>query len=162
MPTYLWSQIAAENATADPTCPFPEGQPPSSLNDGIRGMMAAEARHDADVSGSISTSSSGTDTAYVLSSNSGYTELEQLNDQIIAFSPNVTNGAGPVTLEVDGLGVFPIQSSPGVTLQAGVLIQGTPYVVIFNQSAGAFYLMGSYGNAPSTRWRRARREPHTP
>jgi microcystin-dependent protein len=146
MPVYKWSETAANNATADPTCPFPEGQAPSSLNDGIRGLMAAVAQYTADISGSISTSSSGTDIAYVLSSNSGYTELEQLNGQIIAFSPNVTNAGGPVTLEVDGLGVFPIQPSPGVTLQAGVLIQGTPYVVIFNQSAGAFYLMGSYGN----------------
>jgi len=39
----LWSQTAANNATADPAINWQEGQPPSSVNDSARAMMAAIA-----------------------------------------------------------------------------------------------------------------------
>jgi microcystin-dependent protein len=109
--------------------------------------MAAVAQYTADISGSIVTSSSGTDIAYVLTSNSGYTELAQLNGQTIAFSPNVTNGPGPVSLIIDDLGPFQIQPAPGVTLQSGAIIQGTPYVGLVNTTTMAIYLQNaSFGN----------------
>jgi hypothetical protein len=66
---------------------------------------------------------------------------------------------------VGGLGAFPIQPSPGVTLPAGTIIQWTPYIVTFNHTVGAFYLHGFYGN-PYNVWisgarrRIARRFPY--
>jgi microcystin-dependent protein len=64
---------------------------------------------------------------------------------MIAFSPHVTNGA-TVTLNVDGLGAKPLRSAPNAELLPGTIIQGTPYVAVYNNTDGAFYLQGLYGN----------------
>jgi microcystin-dependent protein len=48
---------------------------------------------------------------------------------------------------VDGLGAKPLRPSPGVELPAGSLILGTPYVAIYNNTDGAFYLQGGVGAA---------------
>lgn len=143
MTLFKWSQTAANNGTADLTCPFPEGMAPSAYNDGMRGAMAAVAKYRDDVAGAIVTT--GSSNGYALSSYEGFDSLAHLNGQIIAFSPHVTNGAGPVTLTVDGIGRN-LRSSPGVELLAGTLIAGTPYVAMFNQADNVFYLRGFYGN----------------
>jgi microcystin-dependent protein len=64
---------------------------------------------------------------------------------MIAFTPHVTNGA-TVTLNVDGLGAKPLRSAPNTELLAGVIIHGTPYAAVYNNSDGAFYLQGFFGN----------------
>lgn len=144
MAWYNWSQTAASNANADTSINWAEGQAPSSVNDSARAMMAATAKYRDDIAGAIVTG--GTSTAYTLSSFSNFDTLAHLNGQIIAFSPHATNGAGPVTLLVDSLTAKPLRSSPGVELLAGTIIQGTPYLVVYNNSDGAFYLQGFYGN----------------
>jgi microcystin-dependent protein len=143
MTLYKWSQTAANNATADTSVNWQEGQAPSSINDSARAMMASVAKYRDDVSGAIVTS--GTSTAYAVSSYETFDTLVHLNGQIIAFTPNATNGA-TVTLNVDSLGAKPLRSSVGVDLLAGVLIQGTPYAAVYNNSDGVFYLQGFYGN----------------
>src|SRR5258708_1121407 len=143
MPFYLWSQNAASNATADPTCPFPVGMSPSAVGSGIRAEMAALAKYRDDIAGAIVTA--GTSTAYTVTSYSAYDTLAHMNGQVIAFTPHVTNGA-TVTLNVDGLGVRGLRSAPGVDLQAGTLIAGTPYLAIYNNGSSVFYLQGFYGN----------------
>jgi microcystin-dependent protein len=40
----------------------------------------------------------------------------------------------------------PLRSAPNTELLAGMIIQGTPYVAIYNNSDGAFYLQGLFGN----------------
>ncbi|MCK1393638.1 tail fiber protein [Bradyrhizobium sp. 1] len=144
MTLYKWSQIASADATADSTINWAEGQSPSSVNDSARGMMAAIAKYRDDISGYLGTG--GTSTALTLATNQVFDSLANLHAKVVAFTMNVTNGAGPVTLNVDGLGAKPIQASPGVDLPAGVLIQGTPYVAIYNNVAAAFYLQSFYGN----------------
>jgi microcystin-dependent protein len=42
----------------------------------------------------------------------------------------------------------PLRSSPGVELQAGTIIQGTPYVCTYNNTDGAFYLLNFFGASP--------------
>lgn len=143
MPWFNWSQTASANATADATINWAEGQAPSSINDSARAMMAATAKYRDDIAGAIVTG--GTSTAYTVASYSAFDTLAHLANQVIAFSPHVTNGA-TVTLNVDGLGAKPLRSSPGVELLAGTIIQGTPYVALYNNSDGAFYLQGYYGN----------------
>jgi microcystin-dependent protein len=71
--------------------------------------------------------------------------LAHLNGQMIAFTPHATNGA-TVTLNVDSLGAKPLRTSPGAELPAGTIIQGTPYVAIYNGLDATFYLRGFYGN----------------
>jgi microcystin-dependent protein len=142
MPFYRWSQVAATNGTADPTALFPEGMAPSALNDGNRGQMAALKQWGDDIAGAIVTG--GTATAYTVASYSVFNSLANMNGQMIAFSPHATNGA-TVTLNVDSLGAKPLRSAPNTELLAGVLIQGTPYLAVYNNSDGAFYLQGFYG-----------------
>jgi hypothetical protein len=144
MTLYRWSQTASADASADSTINWAEGQAPSSVNDSARAMMAATAKYRDDVAGAIVTT--GTSTAYTVSSYQVFDTLAHLGGQMIAFTPHVTNGAGPVTLNVDSLGAKPLRTSPGVELLAGTIIQGTPYVAVYNNGDGAFYLQGFFGN----------------
>jgi microcystin-dependent protein len=143
MTLYKWSQTASADATADPTINWAEGQAPSSVNDSARAMMAATAKYRDDIAGAIVTS--GTSTAYAVSTFQVFDTLAHLGGQMIAFTPHVTNGA-TVTLNADSLGAKPLRTSPGVELLAGTIVQGTPYVATYNDVDGAFYLQGFFGN----------------
>ncbi|MBV9064271.1 MAG: tail fiber protein [Methylobacteriaceae bacterium] len=143
MTLYKWSQTAASDATADSTINWAEGQAPSSINDSARAMMAATAKYRDDIAGAIVTA--GTSTAYTVSSYEAFDTLAHLSGQMIAFTPHTTNGA-TVTLNVDSLGAKPLRTAPNTELLAGTIIQGTPYVAVYNNTDGAFYLQGFYAN----------------
>lgn len=143
MAFWSWSKTAATNANADSTINWAEGQAPSSINDSARAMMARTAEYRDDIAGAIVTG--GTSTAYTVTSNQGFDTLAHMDGKVIAFSPHTTNGA-TVQLNVDGLGLKPLRSAPSTELLAGTIIQGTPYVALYNNSDGAFYLQGFYGN----------------
>jgi microcystin-dependent protein len=143
MTLYKWSKTAENNATADPSINWQEGQAPSSVNDSGRAMMASIAKHRDDIAGAIVTG--GTATAYTVASYEAFDTLARLNGQTIAFTPHVTNG-GTVMLNVDSLGARPVRSAPSVELLAGTLIQWTPYLALYNQSDAVFYLHGFFGN----------------
>src|SRR5215813_5149086 len=98
MAFWNWSKTAAANATADPTINWAEGQAPSSINDSARAMMAATAKYRDDIAGAIVTS--GSSTAYTVSSYEVFDTFAHLNGQMIAFTAHTTNGA-TVTLNVD-------------------------------------------------------------
>ncbi|MFK4720542.1 microcystin-dependent protein [Bradyrhizobium niftali] len=140
---YTWSETAAANGTADASVSWPEGMAPSAINDSARAMMAILRRWGSDISGAIATT--GTSTAYAVTSHSTYDSLAHLDGQVIAFTPHTTCGA-TVTLNVDSLGAKPLRSAPSVELPAGVIIQGTPYLATYNNSQGAFYLQNFFGN----------------
>jgi microcystin-dependent protein len=146
--TYIWSQTAANNATADSAINWSEGQAPSTVNDSSRAMMAVLKKHDDDITGGIITG--GTSTAFTVTSNSVFDSLAHLSGQLIAFSPHATNGASP-TLNVDGLGAKPIVFAPESPVPAGTLILGTPYVVLYRNDFGtpSFVLQGGVG-APNS------------
>jgi len=140
---FNWSQTPASNANA--TYTWAEGMAPSSVNDSARGIMSDVAKWRDDISGAIATG--GSSTAYTVTSYSTFTSLALMNGQMIAFTPHTTNGA-TVTLNVDGLGAKPLRPAPSVELQSGVLIQGTPYAAVYNNSDQVFYLFG-VGAAPA-------------
>lgn len=146
LPFYNWSKTASNNASADSTVNWAEGQAPSSVNDSARAMMASTAAFRDDIAGAITTG--GTSTAYTVSSYQVFDTLAHLNGQMIAFTPHTTNTAGSpnVTLNVDGLGAKSIQVSPGVELAAGILVAGTPYVALYNATNGVFFLQNFFGN----------------
>jgi microcystin-dependent protein len=137
-----WSQTAANNASADSTVNWAEGQAPSTVNDSARAAMASVAKYRDDISGAIVTA--GTSTAYTVASNQGFGSLSAIANQIIAFTPHTTSG-GTATLNVDSLGAKPLRSAPSIELPAGTLVQGTPYLALYNSSDGAFYLHGLFG-----------------
>ena len=143
MTLYKWSQTASADASADSTINWAEGQAPSSVNDSARAMMAATAKYRDDIAGAIVTT--GSSTAYAVSSYQGFDTLAHLGGQMIAFTPHTTNGQ-TVTLNVDSLGAKPLRPAPGTELLAGTVMQGTPYVAVYNNIDGAFYLQGFFGN----------------
>jgi hypothetical protein len=63
---WKWSRTAANNATADGSINWAEGQAPSTVNDSARAMMAAASKYRDDVAGAIATA--GSASAYTLSS----------------------------------------------------------------------------------------------
>jgi microcystin-dependent protein len=137
MTLWKWSKTAANNGTADSSCPFPEGMAPGAVNDGARGLMAAVAKYRDDVSGASLTGGSGA--AYTLASSQAFDAPASLGGAQLAFTPHATN-SGAATLNVDGLGARPLRLAPGLELPPGTLVQGTPYVVLYNGTDGAFYL----------------------
>lgn len=138
-----WSRTAASNGNSDSGVNMAEGQAPSTLNDGGRGVMASVAMFRDDISGAIATG--GTSTAYTVASYQGFASLAALSGQMIAFTPHTTNGA-TVTLSVDGLTAKPLRSAPSVELPSGVLVQGTPYVALYNNSDAVWYLQNYHVN----------------
>lgn len=144
MTFYLWSRTASADANADPTINWAEGMAPSAINNSGRAMMAATAKYRDDISGSIVTT--GTSTAYVATSNQQFDTLAHMSGMMVAITPHTTNSGASCTLNVDSLGAKPIRSSPGVDIPAGTIIQGTPYVLFYNNTDGAFYLHGFYGS----------------
>ena len=116
MSFFKWSKTANNNASADGTINWAEGQAPSTVNNSARAMMAAAAKYRDDIAG---VTTGGTATAYTVASNQVFDSLVSLDGKIVAFVPHVTSGAGPVTLNVDGLGAKALRSSPGVELAAG-------------------------------------------
>jgi microcystin-dependent protein len=140
---YLWSRTAASNSTADAQVNWAEGQAPSSVNDSARAMMASLAGYRDDIAGAIVTG--GTSTAYTVTSYQVFNSLANMSGQVIAFTPHATNGA-TVTLNVDGLGAKPLRSSTGIELVAGVLVAGTPYTALYNNSDAVWYLHNFHVN----------------
>lgn len=140
---WIWSQTPGTNATVDPNINWAEGMSPSSVNDSARAMMAQLAKARDDWSGANATT--GSASAYALTSNQGFDTLAHLDDQQVCFTPNATNAVG-VTLAVDGLTAEPINSAPSTPVGAGVLVQGTPYCAVYNNGDLAFYLRSFYGN----------------
>lgn len=141
---YIWSKTAANNAGADNTVNWQEGQAPSSINDSARSMMASIAKYRDDISGAIVTT--GTAQNYTVASNQQFDSLADFAGQVIAFTPHATNTGSPVTMTVDGFANLPVRSAPNAELLPGVLIAGTPYVALYNKADGALYLQGFFGN----------------
>lgn len=129
---WQWSQTAGNNATSDPSINWSEGMSPSSVNDSARAMMAVVAKYRDDISGTLATSGSGT--AYTISTNSGNLPSPPSTGQMLAFTPHVTNGVA-ATLVTDGGSAYPFQITAGTALPAATLIAGTPYRASFNGTA---------------------------
>lgn len=142
MPFDLWSKTASLNASIDPTVNLAEGMAPSAVNDSCRAIMARLAEFRDDTSGLLTTA--GTATAYTLATNQGLPTIPP-DGQLIAFTPHATNGLAP-TLTADGGTTYPIQTSPGVAVSFGSLVQGTPYSAKFSLSNLAWMLFGFYAN----------------
>lgn len=145
MPTGLavWSETASLNANSDSTVNWAEGQAPSSVNDSARAMMASAAKWRDDISGLIV--STGTSTAYTITSRQGFATLPSMDGLEFGFTPHTTCGTSP-TLSIDGLSGQPIMAATGQSIPAGTLLAGTPYSLLYNNATNSFYLNGFFGN----------------
>lgn len=138
---WQWSKTASANATADPSINWSEGMAPSAVNDSARAMMARLAECRDDLSGFLLTT--GTATSYAVTTNQGTLASPPGDGQSLALRLNVTSGTAPV-LSADGGTSYPIQTSPGTAVAAGVLVAGTPYRVTFNLASLAWVLQDFY------------------
>lgn len=120
MTLWKWSTTAASNATADSTINMREGQAASSLNDGIRALMAAVAKFRDDLAGIIDTG--GSATAYTVTTNQSLTTLT--DGFVVTVRMHATNGYG-ATLQVDGLTAKQITTAGTTNIRAGRLLIGS-------------------------------------
>jgi hypothetical protein len=96
MSFWKWSRTAANNATADGSINWAEGQAPSTVNDSARAMMAAASKYRDDVAGAIATA--GSASAYTLASFQVFDTLAHMDGAMIAFTAHAGN-AGACTLK---------------------------------------------------------------
>jgi hypothetical protein len=142
-----WSTTASSNSASDAQINWREGQPPSSINDSARAMMAALASYRDDISGLLT--STGTASAYSVTTNQNLCASPATvpqDGQQLAVTVNVTNGSAP-TLTADACSTYPIQSASGVAVGAATLIQGSPYTFRFSVANSAWMLRDFFGTA---------------
>ncbi|MBX6367960.1 MAG: hypothetical protein IRZ04_08260 [Rhodospirillales bacterium] len=124
-----WSETDAANNAATPNG-WPEGQPPSSVNDCARMMMGAVKRFWNRINGAYV--STGAGNAYDLSpavALSAYVAGERYS-----FRANMAN-TGPATLNISGLGAKAIKKMTGsgkADLDAGDIQNGQPVTVEYD------------------------------
>src|SRR5262249_12562058 len=118
MSFWKWSRTAANNATADGSINWAEGQAPSTVNDSARAMRAVASKHRRALAGAIPPAGGGT--AYTLASFQVFDTLAHMDGAMIAFTAHAGN-AGACTLNVDALGAKPLRSAPSTELLAGML-----------------------------------------
>lgn len=145
MTLWKWSQTAASNGTIDGTVRAQEGQAPGTLNDGIRGAMAAIAKYRDDVSGNLVTA--GTSTAYTLTTNQTLTALT--DGFKVTVRIDETNGAA-ATLNVDSLGAKALASVYNTALPAGVLLAGGVYSFVYDATDDKWIVHGYWGDVNVT------------
>jgi microcystin-dependent protein len=143
---WQWSQTPGSNATADPNINWTIGMAPSAVSGSSRSMMAQLAKYRDDVSGLLATS--GTSTAYTVTSNQGLClspSTTPQDGQQISVTVNNTNG-NAATLAADSCSAYPIQSSAGVAVGAGTMVAGSPYTLKYSATNSAWMLSGFYSN----------------
>lgn len=145
MTLWKWSQTAASNGTIDGTVRAQEGQAPGTLNDAIRGAMAAVAKYRDDVSGNLVTA--GTSTAYTLTTNQVLTTLT--DGFKVTCRIDETNGTA-ATLNVDSLGAKALASVYNTALPAGVLLAGGVYSFTYDATDDKWIVHGYWGDVNVT------------
>jgi len=138
-----WSKTAGNNATADSTVNWAEGQAPSSVNDSGRAMMAATASFRDDISGALVCG--GTSTAYTLTTNQAFAALADMDGQEISFVVTPTNGAD-ATLNVNGLGAKALVFAVDNAMPAGSLIDGSIYTATYVNASSCWKVHSVIGN----------------
>lgn len=133
MTLWKWSQTAASNATADSSINFRERQAPGSVNDAARALMAAVAKYRDDLSGNLVTT--GTSTAYTLTTNQGLTSLT--DGFVVVARIHVASGASP-TLDVDSLGAKQIERVYGSNIEEGYLLAGGICAFVYDGTADSW------------------------
>jgi hypothetical protein len=138
---WQWSKTSTNNATADPSINWAEGMSPSAVNDSARAMMARLAEQSGDTSGSLLTS--GSSTAYTVTTNQGFPTPTPNDGQLISITMNVTNGTAP-TLSVDSGTPYAIEGVVGVNVPSGTMIAGSPYSMKYSAANNAWILLNFY------------------
>lgn len=130
-----WNVSAASNNVAPPDG-WPEGQPPSTVNDCAREMMAAVARQYEEMQGGLVTSGSGN--TYTVTTSSNHAALDDIGLLVVNFDRGNT---GSATLNVDATGARTIYAN-GAALSSGDLVDDTTYPIVYNSVLNVFEIVG--------------------
>ena len=130
-----WSLTAANNANADSSVNWQEGQLPSTVNDSARAMMTRVAQLLKDIGGTVT--AGGTANAITVTSNSPIASYA--TGQIIGFKAAATNSAA-TTLNVNGIGAKAIRKNTqtvDAALSGGEIISGGIYTCVYDTALNA-------------------------
>lgn len=138
-----WSLTAANNANADSSVNWQEGQLPSTVNDSARAMMTRVAQLLKDIGGTVT--AGGTANAITVTANSPFSA--HATGEIIGFKASATNTAA-TTLNVNGIGAKSIRKATmaaDTALSGGEIVTGGVYILIYdaalNSAAGGWLLV---------------------
>lgn len=141
-----WSTTASSNDGADSTIgTVANTSSPTSVDDWVKGIMAAVKKYVLDTDGGLT--SSGTDTI-TITTNRSISSGHQAAGFSLRFKAGGTN-TGAATLNVDSLGAVAIKRLNGDALSAGDIVSGGIYDVAFDGTnyklLGAGTGSGTYG-----------------
>lgn len=142
MTLQTWSKTAASNNTADTTINWREGQAPSTVNNSARAMMAAIAKWRDDTSGSLLTT--GSSTAYAVTTNEGYTTL--IDGLRLMVQVHTANGAA-ATFAPDGLTAKPLRTHTATALPSASFNSGGLYELCYSLDDDCWYVEGYFSVA---------------
>lgn len=146
MSVWDWSQTAGTNASADASINWAEGQLPSTVNNSARAMMAALAAFIADTGG---VTTAGSSNAYTLTLSQ---TMASATKGIITFVADRAN-TGAATMNVDGLGAYPLRFISGTALSSGDIVSGGVYMMTWASGSSEWLIINGALNsvaAPTT------------
>lgn len=148
---YNWSLIAADNANADSSINWAEGQPAASVNNSARAMMQRVKELLRDLGGVVA--AGGSANALTLTASSPFSSYDDGLRVSFRASANNTNAA---TLSVNGIGAKPIvafTSSGENPVAAGQLQSAGIYEAIYSEAlnggSGAWLLLNPTVTIPA-------------
>lgn len=131
-----WSTTAADNDDADSAINWLEGQPPSTVNNSARAMMAELKKWIADNNGTVTTG--GSSNAYTVATNNSYSAL--VDGTMILVEANHTN-TGATTLNVDSVGAVAVVRDTDVALAGGEIQSGGRYILSYDSGLTKWLLL---------------------
>lgn len=140
MSKYDWSTTAADNDDADSTINWREQQPPSTVNNSARAMMAAEAVDLADTRKPIT--STGSSNAYAVTTSTTFTSY--IDGLTVLVLPN-HDSTGAATLNVDGLGTKNLRAISGQDLKAGSIVTNRVFTARYRAASDEFLIDAGVG-----------------
>ena len=150
MPVYenvwSWSSTAADNASADGSINWVEGQDPATVNNSARSMMAAIRKFAVTIGGNNIVA--GTGNAITITTSVGIDAANITYGFRICFIAYATN-TGAATVAIDGLSPVAIKRNNGDDLVLGDIRTGGIYDISFDgvnyKLLGAGPSLGTYG-----------------
>lgn len=135
---YTWSQTPASNDVADSGINWVEFQPPDTVNNSARGMMARVATYVAD--NMPTRTSAGTVNSYTVTSVAAPAALTA--NFVVYFIADKTN-TGTATLTVNALAAKPLRAKTGTALSANDIQIGTVIGAYYNLATDEFLIINS-------------------
>lgn len=139
---YDWSVTPSDNDDSDGSMTWAEFQAPSSVNDGVRQLMARLAEWRRDLAGSIVTAGSGSAYTLTISSTIGPSYPDGL---VVWFTADRANG-GSSTLSVNGGSAVPLRAKSGAALPTNAIQAAYQYSARYRSSTNEFIVSGTTAN----------------